>query len=205
MGELLAFVQETGLDIAALAAETCGTLLKLVSNTLNCSISKSHLLVDLIIDLELRVLIHELHPFNEVSVLRNDLSACLCSDLLETCLVLDELMRLFGSGSEGVADSLDLSDHLCGLIEVDVIDALHDVVDQLLALADQTVVEVVALDQEHAHANLIGSLGLDLLDRVKVDLDFLNVLRLYALGVGTEFFHSLRLLEEEEVLVVDID
>jgi len=68
---------------------------------------------------------------------------------------------------------------------------------------DESVVQFVALDQEHAHADLIGCLSLDLSDRVKVHLNALFVSLLLPVGLARELLNFLWLLKDEQVLVVN--
>lgn len=83
------------------------------------------------------------------------------------------------------------------LRDVYVVYVCDDVVDELFALLDQRVVQLVALDKEHAHANFIRSLSLDLPDSFKVDLDASNVLTLLAVLLLAENLDFLRLLQKE--------
>lgn len=164
-----------------------------------------NLLVDLLVDFILRILIHELDPLDEASVLRHDLTSSFAAELLEVCLILDEIVRLFGTLSEVFLHFLDFLGHIVRLLQVDIVHVLNDVINELLTLMDQGVVEIMALDQEHAHANLVWGLRLDLVDRILVLLNAFDVLLLVAFFSITESLHLLRLLHQEEVLIVDID
>jgi len=93
---------------------------------------------------------------------------------------------------------------LASLFVVLLVDVNDNGFDQFFALVDESVVKFVALDEEHAHADLVGRLSLDLGDRVEVDLDALNVCILVALWLRYELLHPLRLFQDEEVLIVDV-
>ena len=67
------------------------------------------------------------------------------------------------------------------------------------------VVQLVTLDQEHTHANLVWCLVLDLLDCVQVKQDTLNVLLAIADRVSNKLGNALRLLKDKQVVVVDVD
>jgi len=69
---------------------------------------------------------------------------------------------------------------------------------------DKSVVELVALNQEHAHSDFVGSLSFDLSNGFLVHLDALNVQLLVSFFLD-EFLDFLGLLQDEEILVIDVD
>ena len=203
--ELLDLSHQALVNILALRVQTIDSLFDLIWDTLHLVESVLDLLMDLLVDLVLRILVHELDPLDETGVLRDDLTSRLASELLELCFVLDELVRLIGSLTEVLLHLLHHLGHIVRLLQVDIVHVLHDVIDELLALVDQGVVQVVALDEEHAHANLVRGLSLNLRNRVLVLLNALDVLGLVALFSIAESLDFLLLLHQEQVLVVDVD
>ena len=163
------------------------------------------LLVDLLVHFVLWVLVHELDPLYETGVLSDDLSSCLASELLKVSLVLHEFVRLFRMLIEVLLHLLDLLRDIASFLQVDIIHVLNNVIDQLLTLVDQSVIEIMALDQEHAHSDFIGGLSFDLIDSVLVLLNAIDMLLLVSLLLFTERFDLLRFLHQEEILVVYVD
>ena len=128
-----------------------------------------------------------------------------CLDVLQVLLKLNEFLRLISLVGEHLLDALYVVDDLTGLLRVSLEHLLDHAVDELLACVDKVVVQIVAFDQEHAHANLVRGRVLDFLNRIQVELDALLVLLTIAVGVAAELSNSLRLLKDEQVVVVDID
>ena len=63
---------------------------------------------------------------------------------------------------------------MCHLREDVVVDLLADLLDVFLANVDEALIQALALNQEHAHAQFKRSLIADLLDGVLVVLDFFD-------------------------------
>ena len=203
--ELLNLVHEALIDLSALAGQILDAFLDLVRDPLNLIESMLDLLVDLLVHFVLWVLVHELDPLDETGVLGDDLSSRLASELLKVSLVLHELVRLFRMLVEVFLHLLDFLRDIACLLQVDIVHVLNNVIDQLLTLVDQSVIEVMALDEEHAHSDFIGGLSLDLIDSVLVLLNAIDILLLVSLLLLTERFDLLRLLHQEEILIVHID
>ena len=100
---------------------------------------------------------------------------------------------------------LDLLSDIASLLQVDFVHVLYNVIDQLLTLVDQSIIQIMALDQEHAHTDLVGGLCLDLIDSILILLDAINILLLVSILLLTECFNFLRLLHQEEILIIDVD
>ena len=100
---------------------------------------------------------------------------------------------------------LDFCGYIISLLLIYIEHVLDNVADESLTVVDQGIVKLVALNQEHAHADFIRSLSLDLVDGVLVHLDAINIFFLIANFVFTELLDFFRLLHQEQVLIVDID
>ena len=203
--EVFALLDEAIFDFLAIVVEALTTVFDLIGDALNKLVRVLNLLADLVTDLVLRIVVHQLHPLNKILVLGNDLIFPLSFDFVKVALHFDEFVRLFGRDKERVKDLPSHGHDLAKFIDIVLENLLDNAVDEALTLVDESVVEFVALDKEHAHSDLVWGLLLDLLDGVKVDLDAGVVLLTVTRSGCHELLDLLALLKDEEVLVVDVD
>ena len=105
-GEVFAFIDKFGLNLSTLLSESSHTILDGRVDALDDGKGVLNLLVDLVIHVKLRVLVHKLDPLNEAGVLGNDLSTLFLTDLFQLGFELNKLVRLFGWLSESLLDCL---------------------------------------------------------------------------------------------------
>jgi hypothetical protein len=87
----------------------------------------------------------------------------------------------------------------------EVLSLLEDLGNHVLTNGDEVFVQVTALDQEHRHSDLKGSLLADLGDSALESLDFHNEF-LFLVGLFVkESFDALVFLQQEQELVINVD
>lgn len=89
--EVFAFLDEASLDVFPLHGEVLNSVFNLGGDALHHLVRVLHLLLDLLADLILWVVVHQLHPLDEVFILGNDFVPPLASDFVQVTFHFDEL------------------------------------------------------------------------------------------------------------------
>ena len=93
--KFFALIQEMHLNLFSVIAQTRNSIIDFIWYALYLSECMLDILVDFFADLKLWVLIHQLDPLDERSVLCNNFTSSLISELLEINFKTDKLIRLF--------------------------------------------------------------------------------------------------------------
>lgn len=180
-----------------LVLNSCGNLVSLLVSTLDT-------LDRIIMHSEGVVFVEHEHPLDQVKVVVGDLILLVVLVVLKFDLEFDKSARIVSLLLELLDHVSDLTVDVGGHFREDVVvHLLADLLDAFLADVNESLVQALAFDKEHAHAKLKRGFQTDLSDGVLVLLDLSTELLTIIRLLVKEGFNSLVLSEQELELIID--